>query len=140
MTDDAGGAGMTSDELGTRLFEACLGAFDAFSVYLGDRLGYCSALAAVDSATSEPVAWATDTAERYAREWLEQQAMTGLLLVEDVDASPSERRYQLRPAHADVFTNRDSLGYLAPAAVATAAAGVQLPAVAEAFHSGGGVS
>ena len=140
MTDQAGGAGMTSDELGTRLFEACLGAFDVFSVYLGDRLGYYRALAAVDSVTSDQLAQATDTAERYAREWLEQQAMTGFLLVEDTGSAPSERRYQLPPAHAEVFTDRDSLGYLAPAAVATAAAGVQLPAVADAFRNGGGVS
>jgi hypothetical protein len=111
---------MTSEELSERIFEACLGAFDVFSVYLGDRLGYYRALAGGELTTSDQLARSTDTTERYAREWLEQQAMTGFLLVDDPGESPTERRYWLPPAHAEVFTDRDSLAYLAPAAVAAA--------------------
>ncbi|MGI8976994.1 MAG: SAM-dependent methyltransferase, partial [Thermomicrobiales bacterium] len=64
------------DDLVERLFAATLGAMDLFSVYLGDRLGYYRALAEGGAATSAELAQRTGTAERYAREWLEQQATT----------------------------------------------------------------
>lgn len=66
----------TPEELAGRLFSSLVDAFDLFAVYLGDRLGYYRALA-TDPVTSGELAAATGTAERYAREWLEQQAVTG---------------------------------------------------------------
>jgi hypothetical protein len=131
--------GLTTDEISERIFEACLGAFDVFAIYLGDRLGYYRALAAGEAMTSSALAAETGTAERYAREWLEQQAVTGLLIAEDPTAAAERRLYRLPSAHAEVLTDQDSLAFLAPAAVQTAAAGMQLRAVADAFRSGGGV-
>ncbi len=131
--------GLTTDEISERIFAAVLGAFDVFSIYLGDRLGYYRSLADGRPVTPAQLAHATETDERYAREWLEQQAVTGFLLVDDIAGMQDERRYRLPASHAEVLTNRDSLNYLAPVAVQTTAAGLQLPTVADAFRSGEGV-
>jgi hypothetical protein len=44
---------------------------------------------------------------RYAREWLEQQAVAGLLDVEDPARDAEDRRYRLPAAHADVLLDAD---------------------------------
>jgi hypothetical protein len=67
---------------------------DLPSVYLGDRLGLYRALAESGAATPAEFAARTGTQERYAREWLEQQAVTGILEVEDAAAEASGRRYK----------------------------------------------
>src|SRR5215211_7363113 len=76
----------TPDELVNRLFESALGALDLFAVYLGDRLGYYRSLTQDGPATSAQLAERTGTAERYAREWLEQQAVTRILACDNPDA------------------------------------------------------
>lgn len=70
------------DALVERLFEAVLGFNDLHAVYLGDRLGLYRALAD-GAATPDEVAATTGTDERYVREWLEHQAVTGILEVEN---------------------------------------------------------
>lgn len=45
--------------------------------------------------TSPQFTEAAGTDERYAREWLEQQAVTGPLRVDDPAAGPRERRHRL---------------------------------------------
>jgi hypothetical protein len=77
--------------------------------------------------------------ERYAREWLEQQAVAGLLDVVGEDADPALRRYRLPPEVAEVMTDVDSLNYLAPLAPLVASLGQTVPAVLEAFRNGAGV-
>jgi len=72
------------DALVGRLFEATLGAFDLMGVYLGDRLGLYRTLSDHGPCTSSELAEAAGIHERYAREWLEQQAVAGVL---DVDAA-----------------------------------------------------
>ncbi len=126
-------AAATLDALAERLFAAALGTADML-VYLGDRLGWYSALAERGPMTPEELAAQTSTHPRYAREWLEQQAVTGLL-----DAG-ADGRFSLPSATAEVLTDRHSVAYLAPLARMFAAAAVQLPALLEAYRSGGGVS
>ena len=67
------------EALGGRIFEAALGAADILSIYLGDRLGWYRSLTTDGPCTAAELAGRTGTHERYAREWLEQQAVTGLL-------------------------------------------------------------
>ena len=69
------------DALAKRLFGACIGALDLLHVYVGDRLGLYRALAGGPATTSE-VARRCGIHERYAREWLEQQAVAGILAPE----------------------------------------------------------
>ena len=67
------------DALVGRLFGSILEAMDLLNVYLGDRLGLYRALADGGPATAAELAGRASIHERYAREWLEQQAVTGLL-------------------------------------------------------------
>ncbi len=67
------------DALVDRLFGAVLGMNDLYMVYVGERLGFYRALAERGPATAADLAAATGTHERYVREWLEQQAVTGIL-------------------------------------------------------------
>src|SRR4051812_50104665 len=69
------------EALGGRIFEAALGAADLLSIYLGDGLGWYRSLTTDGPCTAAELAGRTGTHERYAREWLEQQAGTGLLTV-----------------------------------------------------------
>ena len=75
-----------ADALTERLFAAAVGAFDLAGVYLGDRLGLYRSLDADGPATPDELAARTGTDARYVREWLEQQAVGGIL---DVDGRPS---------------------------------------------------
>jgi ubiquinone/menaquinone biosynthesis C-methylase UbiE len=128
--------GERRDELVERLFEAVLGMNDLYMVYIGDQLGFYRALADIEPVTPAELAAATGTHERYVREWLEQQAVTGIL---EVDGEESGRRYGLPAGHAEVLAERDNPNYLAPFARMMAGLVRPLPEVIEAFRSGGGV-
>ncbi len=130
----------TVDAFAERVFGAALGAMEMQAVYLGDRLGWYRALATHGPLTSPELAERTGCAERYAREWLEHQAVAGYLTVEDADAAPTARRYHLPAAHAEVLTDVDSLAYLAPLARFIAGAGKHIDALRDAYRTGGGVS
>src|SRR5712692_8211000 len=94
------------------LFQATLGMMDILSIYLGDRLGLYQGLSVTGWATAAELAALTGTAERYVREWLEQQTVTGILEVKDASAEATARQYRLPPGHAEVFLDRESLNYL----------------------------
>jgi len=122
-----------------RLFEAALGAVDMVSVYLGDRLGLYRALAERGASTPTELASRAGINERYAREWLEQQAVTGILEVDDAAKAQDDRRYSLPPPHAEALINLDSMFSISPLARTLVASTQALPKVMEAFRSGGGV-
>jgi hypothetical protein len=127
------------DELVERLFGAVLGMNDLYMVYIGERLGFYRALVEIGPATPAELSAAAGTHERYTREWLEQQAVTGILEVEDPGEGATARRYRLPEGHEEVLTGRDSLNYLAPFARMMVGIVRPIPAVLEAFRSGGGV-
>src|SRR5215210_6941189 len=91
-THEAPGTAAT-EALVERLFGAVLATMDLYSVHLGDRLGYYRALTG-GPLTSAELAARTGTAERYAREWLEQQAVTAILDT-DPATGAEHRRYTL---------------------------------------------
>src|SRR5918995_7266263 len=122
-----------------RIFGSAIGLMELLSIYIGERLGLYRALAEGGAATAPEVAAATATNERYAREWLEQQAVAGILEVEDECAEPEARRYLLPEGHDEVLLERDSLYYAAPLAQQMVSITRPLGAVLEAFKSGGGV-
>lgn len=127
-----------ASDLADRLVDSAVGFMDLLGVAIGDRLGFYRALAASPGLTSAELARHTRTHERYVREWAEHQAVTGLLTATE-GATPKERRYRPAAGVAEVLTDADSLVYLAPLARQLAAAAVMLPAVADAYVSGGGV-
>jgi len=134
MTSTTSTTTPTADEFAERLFQSTLGFVDVLATHLGDRLGWYRALAADGPATPEELVARAGGSLRYAREWLEQQAVTGVLAVEP------DGRFRLPEGAADVLTNQDSLSYLAPLARMFAAASAQLPSLVDAYRSDGGVS
>ena len=138
--DDADGAiARKRDAFVERLLRSTRGTFEMFSIYLGVRLGFYEPLAAGRGLTSGELAARTGTAERYVREWLEQQTVAGILDVDDERAEARTRRFSLPPAYREVLVDQDSLNYLAPLARLVAGAVRPLAAVVDAYRSGGGV-
>jgi SAM-dependent methyltransferase len=129
----------SGDAVAQRLFGAVLGTVDLLSIFLGDRLGWYRSLADDGPATPPQLAARTGTDARYAREWLEQQAVTGLLRL-DSDGAADERVFSIPPGTAEVLTDQDSLNFLAPIARMFGAVGPALPRLLEAYRTGGGVS
>ena len=126
------------DALVERLFEAVLGFNDLHAVYLGDRLGLYAALAG-GASTPPEVAAAAGCDERYVREWLEHQAVGGILEVEDASAVPNERGYRIPAGHDEVLLDRDSVNYMAAFARMMVGMAQPMPQVLEAFRTGEGV-
>ncbi|MFD6446138.1 class I SAM-dependent methyltransferase [Promicromonospora sp. NPDC060204] len=122
-----------------RLFGAVLGTVDLLSAFLGDRLGWYRSLADDGPATAPQLAERTGTDARYAREWLEQQTVTGLLRL-DSDGAPDARVFSIPPGTAEILTNPHHLDLLAPVARMFGAVGGALPQLLDAYRTGGGVS
>lgn len=112
---------------------------DVLSVYLGDHLGLYRALRDGGPATPRALAERAAIDERYAREWLEQQAATGLLDVADADADPDDRSFSLPAAFAAPLLDRDSPYSIAPLARSIVACAKVVPQLLEAYRTGGGV-
>jgi 2-polyprenyl-3-methyl-5-hydroxy-6-metoxy-1,4-benzoquinol methylase len=132
------GEAKQSDAFAERLLTSALGMMDVLAVYLGDRLGLYTALAEGVPATAPELAQRAACDERYVREWLEQQAVGGLLDASEGDAT--SRKYWLSAGHADALLNRDSMNYMAPLLRILAATTAPLPKLLEAYRNGGGVS
>jgi 2-polyprenyl-3-methyl-5-hydroxy-6-metoxy-1,4-benzoquinol methylase len=124
------------DALVERLFMNAIGAFDLFSVFLGVRLGLYGALADQGALTTTELARAAGLHERYVREWLEHQAASSLL---DVDESADERRFSLPQGHDEALLDVSSLNYIAPLARAVLASVRPIDELLAAFKTGDGV-
>jgi 2-polyprenyl-3-methyl-5-hydroxy-6-metoxy-1,4-benzoquinol methylase len=132
-----GDAEARREALVARLFKDAIGAFDLFSVYVGDVLGLYRSLAERGPLTSAELADAAGVHERYAREWLEHQAASDLL---DVDEGTAEqRRFRLPEGHDEALLDASSLNYIAPMARSVLASIRPIDALLEAVRSGGGV-
>ncbi len=127
------------DALAERLFGAVLGALDLQAVYLGERLGLYHALADGRPVSTGELADRAAIHPRYAREWLEHQAVGGILEVDDVTAEPDARRYTLPAGHAQVLIDPDSLALIAPLARFVVGSAQTMPALLAAYRTGTGV-
>lgn len=130
----------SAEELMGRLLEAGVGSLDMYSIYLGDQLGYYRVLHESGPLTSVELAECSGTNERYAREWLEQQATTGILAVDDPAAAPQDRRFTLPAGYEAILVDPLSDAYLTPISRLMVVCLAQGPALVEAFRTGGGVS
>ncbi|MFF2397898.1 class I SAM-dependent methyltransferase [Nocardia sp. NPDC058114] len=127
------GAEQSSEQFAERLFGAALGTIDILAVHLGDRLGWYRAMAEGGPADAGELVARAGGDRRYAQEWLEQQAATGILTV------AADGRFALPAGAAEVLTDPSSLDYLAPLARMLAGAAAQMPALVRAYRDGGGV-
>lgn len=126
------------DAFVNKIFQACLGTMEIATLYLGLRLGLYRSLAHDGPATATDLANRTGTHERYIREWLEQQAVTGVLHVEH-HPDAAQRRYSLPSAHEKVLLDADSLTFMGPYPAQMVGTLVPLSALMTAFREGGGV-
>ncbi|MYT29255.1 MULTISPECIES: class I SAM-dependent methyltransferase [unclassified Streptomyces] len=125
--------------LSSRMFMAMLATQELLTSYLGIRLGLYEALAAGPATTTE-LAERVGISPRYAREWLEQQAVAHLVTVEDRSRPATARRYVLPAAHARVLTvSDDPLSMAALTALPLGGVARALPELLEAYRSGRGV-
>jgi SAM-dependent methyltransferase len=124
--------------LAERLFGAIVAALELNTVYIGLKLGLYAALD--HPATAGELAERAGIHPRYAREWLEQQAVAGFLTVHAPAGDPEARGYALPAGHAEALTREESPLHVAPVALLAGGAGAVLPAVLEAFRHGTGIS
>jgi 2-polyprenyl-3-methyl-5-hydroxy-6-metoxy-1,4-benzoquinol methylase len=134
MTDVVEVAGH-AEALAQRLFTSAVGAFELFSVYVGDVLGLYRVVRERGAVSAAELADAADVDERYAREWLEGQAAAGLLEVEEGDVT----RFRLPVGHEEALLDASSLNYAAPIARSVLAAIRPIDTLLETIRSGGGI-
>jgi 2-polyprenyl-3-methyl-5-hydroxy-6-metoxy-1,4-benzoquinol methylase len=124
------------DAFAERLFRSALGYFDLLSIRLGQRLGMYEALVDQGPTTAAELAERTGIAERYAREWLEQQATAGILRA---DVSNGRSTFTLPTGHAEVLLDGDSLAFMGASVMQLLTIPYAFESVVEAFRTGGGV-
>ena len=137
MTTHLDEAVSSTAEFADKIFDAVRGAAQAQALYLGDRLGWYRILAEEGPLTAAELAHRSSTVERYAREWLEHQSVSGIVTAE---LGHDPVRFALPRTHADVLADADSAYFMAPMARFFAATGARLPDLVQAYRYGGGVS
>lgn len=126
-----------AEEIGEQLFIACVGAMDLLCVYIGIQVGLYPALAQGGQQTAAELAGRTGLDTRYVQEWLEQQAIAGLLTAEGDDAQT--RRFAMAEGVEEVLLAETSPFYLAPLSALVPTICDVLPKLENAFRTGQGV-
>lgn len=103
-------------------------------VLMGDRLGLWAAIADKGSVTSTSLAAATDTNERYCREWLAAMAASKYVEFDGEDG------FSMNDAQQLVFSNADSPVYMQGAFQISQAGWIDEEEVSAVFKSGEGMA
>jgi len=104
-------------------------------VTLGDKLGLYKTLSESESMTSEQLAKATGTAERYVREWLSAQAASGY-----IEYSVENNNFFMTPEQTMVFGDEKSPVFMTGAFYGITSVYHDEPKIEKAFKTGEGVS
>jgi 2-polyprenyl-3-methyl-5-hydroxy-6-metoxy-1,4-benzoquinol methylase len=128
----------TEQALEDRVVSSAVAALEIFSIHLGRRLGLYRALDERPM-TAPDLAVTAGVDQRYAREWLEQQAVAGFIAVEGADEAWDRRRYQLTDAARAVFVTPEDPRHVSPLADMIGGVAQTIDAVAAAFGTGEGV-
>ncbi len=107
----------------------------AVLVSIGHKLGLYRAMAGAGPLTSQEVAERAGCAERYVREWLNNQVAGGY-----IDLHAETATYELSPEHAAVLADPESPVFMPPAYELTASLWEGEERTLEAFRTGAGVS
>jgi 2-polyprenyl-3-methyl-5-hydroxy-6-metoxy-1,4-benzoquinol methylase len=126
------------EEFAGSLFMAALAAMELANVELGVRLGLYAVLAEAPRTAAE-LADAAGIAPRYAREWLEQQAVARVVEA-DAALDGDARRYTLPAAHAHCLLDDDSEACMKPLAALVPWLSTSLDIMTEELRSGKGVA
>jgi SAM-dependent methyltransferase len=129
--------GSTPEAFAASVFDSGLGYFRLLSMYLGLRLDLYSALRdAPEGLTAAGLASTAGIDERYAREWLEQQA-TAQIVEADVSVDPPV--FRLPAGTAEALLDPDSPSFSGSTIRQLLSLRGVVDHVVEAFRSGGGV-
>jgi 2-polyprenyl-3-methyl-5-hydroxy-6-metoxy-1,4-benzoquinol methylase len=137
MSEDRMTHDVERDAFAEKLFRSALGYFEIFSIHLGGKLGLYRALEEAGSMTPAELAERAGIAERYAREWFEQQATTGILTAEI--GADGTNRFRLPAGHAEVLLDGDSLSFMGASVTQLMALRGVFDQVVEAFRTGAGI-
>ena len=131
---------ISGDAIAERLFQSSIHTLEIFSIYLGKKLGLYEKLSEHGACTAEELAERADIDTRYAREWLEQQAVAGFLTARPTEGEDGTRRFAIPIEHEAVFVQENDLSYVSPFALMLVGVAGALPNVVEAYRTGSGVS
>jgi len=104
-------------------------------IILGDKLGLYKSLAANGPMTSEELADATQTTERYVREWLAAQAASTY-----IEYDPKNNKFWMTPEQSAVFADEESPVLMTGAFYGISSMYHDEPKIEHAFRSGEGVA
>lgn len=138
-TTDAVTSEQQREALANRLVADLSASMETVGVWLGLRLGLYAALDDLGPATAAQVASRAGIDTRYAREWLEQQAVAGVLVTGDAASDADERRFALPIGHREVLLDEFSPYFVGPVAYALAGIAGVLPDLLAAYRSGAGI-
>lgn len=128
---------MPAATLDERIVESTIGALELYSIHLGRSLGLYPALEHAQTVAQFAAQTGIDT--RYAREWLEQQAVAGFVTVDAPGLPWDRRRYRLDEEQNALFTTPEHLSHVSPLADMIVGIGSVLASVADAYRTGSGV-
>jgi len=127
----------TQPTIDERILNAAIEAMELLSIHVGAKLGLYETLHAHGPSTPDELAAHAGIAPRYAREWLEQQAVAGFLAVDGV--GDGEYRFSLPAEHVGALVEPTALDHLAPIASMVAGIANVLDEVVAAYRTGEGV-
>ena len=125
--------------LDERLVEGVTAALEMYGVHLGRTLGLYAALSDRGPLTAGELADVAGIDQRYAREWLEQQAVAAYLVVAEPSPSGEQRRYALPSDHVGALVDVDDPAHVSPLVDMVAGIGGVLPELVDAYRTGAGV-
>ena len=123
-----------------QVFGAALGTAELAVMHLGRAHGLYAALHGEDGLTAGELAARTRVDERYVREWLEHQAVAGVVTVDDPSKDAGERRYTLPEAHAIALLDEEHPAYVGALADIPPIVARTLEQLSGAFRTGDGVA
>ncbi len=123
-----------TDAFAERIFQGFVQASDLLHVYVGDRLDLYRALRGAGPTDAPALAARAGIDERYAHEWLEHQAVAGIL------EQTGPGRFTLPEAHATVLVDETDPAFLASLAQGLVGLARAMPQVVDAFRTGDGVA
>ena len=126
------------EEFAGSLFGACLATMELANVELGIRLGSLRGARGRGTGDGRGAGRTAGIAPRYAREWLEQQAVAGVVEVDDTTKPADERRFELPNAHAHVLLDDDSEACMKPCAAVVPWLAKAIDIMVEEFRAGHG--
>jgi ubiquinone/menaquinone biosynthesis C-methylase UbiE len=126
-----------TEELAGRLFAAALGTAELLTIHLGQAHGLYQTLEDAGSMTAAELSVASGVESRYLLEWLQSQAISGLLTVDGPDIGTA--RFALAPGVRQTLLEETGPYYSGGLPAIAVAAGRAFPQVEAALSTGAGV-